>query len=281
MCSSFVQIQETLQKWWSRYWIFCVSWIFFYITFCQESLFFFPHCERWNFCFLADKKFGGEKNSKGFHLLPPYLRIIQVRIRNIFLIQSVIFLHFLLHSSPTNVFREIWLVSDATSKNSIVVVRTMIDTVLWDTLSVWGSDICEGYWKHARYLEVNALSLFQVSIPSCVILLILSSIESLQRYSSMWSMWLYSASRRRKNEFTNSCNFLQLFRVMESAMKPCLKFWKTWRSTNGALITSHLEAEVRTRLLCEMYKLVGDQAWGPHCRLRNKFLLRGYTSRRP
>lgn len=156
---------------------------FFYITFCQEFLFFFPYCERWwNFCFLADRKFGGEKNSKGFHLLPPYLRIIQVRIRNIFFIQSVIFLHFLLHSSPTNVFREIWLVSDATSKKSIVVVRNMIDTVLLDTLSVWGSDICEGYWKHARYLELNALSLFQVSIPSCVILLILSSIESLQRY---------------------------------------------------------------------------------------------------
>ena len=156
---------------------------FFQYHFLSRISFLFPYCERWwNFCFLADKKFGGEKNSKGFHLLPPYLRIIQVRIRNIFFIQSVIILHFLLHSSPTNVFREIWLVSDATSKKSIVVVRNMIDTVLLDTLSVWGSDICEGYWKHARYLELNALSLFQVSIPSCVILLILSSIESLQRY---------------------------------------------------------------------------------------------------
>ena len=28
--------------------------------------------------FLTDRKFGGEKNSKGFHVLPPYLRIIQV-----------------------------------------------------------------------------------------------------------------------------------------------------------------------------------------------------------
>lgn len=183
MCSSFVQIQETLQKWWSRYWIFCVSWIFFISLFVKNFFSFFHIVNvEISVFFLADRKFGGEKNSKGFHLLPPYLRIIQVRIRNIFFIQSVIFLHFLLHSSPTNVFREIWLVSDATSKNSIVVVRTMIDTVLLDTLSVWGSDICEGYWKHARYLELNALSLFQVSIPSCVILLILSSIESLQRY---------------------------------------------------------------------------------------------------
>ena len=32
--------------------------------------------------FLTDRKFGGEKNSKGFHVLPPYLRIIQVSKEN-------------------------------------------------------------------------------------------------------------------------------------------------------------------------------------------------------
>ena len=37
----------------------------------------------YKFFSLADRKFGGEKNSKGFHLLPPYLRIIQVREKNI------------------------------------------------------------------------------------------------------------------------------------------------------------------------------------------------------
>ena len=74
----------------------------------------------------------------------------------------------------------------------------MIDTVLLDTLSVWGSDICEGYWKYARYLELNALSLFQVSIPSCVILLILSSIERLENFRYVIHVTIFRIQTTKK-----------------------------------------------------------------------------------